>query len=137
MNIPDKDIRVAIVSLLSGLSRPVRDTFSQPDDEYPRVIIAGVSSRQDGSKSQFMFDTQLNIRITDRYLKAVNTDGVESLAISIMQQLCPSPRGPYPVVDGFEIWNADLSGSQVNNYQRKEYFYIEKNLSITLKIEQS
>lgn len=135
MIVPDKELRIAIVSLLESAGFVIRDTFSRPDDAYPRIIIAGISSLQDGSKSQFMYRTQLNIRITDKALKVGNSNVCDDVVNGILAVLWPFPNGPYPVTNGFEIWGVDLNSTETNNYQRKDYFYIEKNINLTIKTE--
>jgi hypothetical protein len=137
MKIPDRQIRESIVELLNGaISQPVRDTISLPDDTYPRVVIAGFNTFQDGSKSQFMFSTNFTLRVTDKHIRVGNANQVQDTANDIMQLLCPTPAGPFPVIAGFEIWSVELNGTQENNYNRKDIQYIEKNLNITIKTEQ-
>lgn len=137
MNIPDKHIRKAIVSFLNGITpHPVRDTVSLPDDEYPRTVISGFNTVQDGSKSQFMFSTSFTLRTTDKHIRVGNANAVQDISDAIMEALCPSPAGPFPVMTGgFEIWSVELQGTQENNYNRKDVQYIEKNLNITIKTE--
>lgn len=141
MRVPDKQLRVGLKAALAALvysGQPVgvSASMSEPFAGYPRVTITSVSSTQEGSKSQFMYETDITLEISDRRINLINPNTVDDIADSIAQILVPSLQGEYFNVSGFRIWFIDIAGTPSNTYTVTPHQYIDKNLRLTIKSEQ-
>lgn len=142
MRVPDKQIRIGLKAALAGLTfagQPVAifADMATPSALYPRVLIKAVSSIQEGSKSQFMYETDITLEISDRRINVINPNTVDDIADSIAQLLVPSLQGEYFEVAGFRIWFIDVNSTVSNIYDSKPHQYIDKNIRLTIKLEQN
>lgn len=136
MKIPDKEIRIGLTTVLASLSVPVYAEMAIPGAVYPRVTIKSINSLQEGSKNQFMYETDVTLEISDRRINLINPNIVDDIANDIAGILVPSPQGLYLPLTGFRIWFMDINSSVSNVYEVKPHQYIDKNIRITIKIEQ-
>lgn len=140
MNVPDKNIRVGVVAELktinyAGQPLQVYAEMVPPEATYPRVIVKGVSSTRDGSKSQDMYETTVTLVVEDRGINTVNANVSDEIADAIALKLEPIIQGEYFPVSGFRIWGLELNGSNVTSYSVKPHQYIDKIIRITIKSE--
>lgn len=142
MNVPDKNIRVALVDQLrtityNGQSLQVYAEFVPPDATYPRVILRGMSSIRDGSKSQDMYETDITLMIEDRRINSVNINTNDEIADLIANKIEQSIQGEYFAVNGFRIWGVELNGSTTSTYSVTPHQYTDKLIRITIKTEKN
>jgi hypothetical protein len=141
MRVPDKEIRVGLMAALASLSYsgqpvPIAADMNAPVTTYPRVTIKSISSTQEGSKSQFMYETDITLLIEDRKINVVNSNIVDDIADAIAQLLVPSIQGEYFYMASFRAWFIDINSTVSNTYTVTPHQYIDKNIRLTLKIEQ-
>lgn len=141
MRVPDKQIRIGLMSALASLSyagQPVGVSadMNTPDATYPRVTIKSITTLQEGSKSQFMYETDVTLLVEDRKLNIVNSNIVDDIADAIAQLLVPSLQGEYFAMTDFRVWFVDVNSTVTNTYTVTPHQYTDKNIRITIKSEQ-
>lgn len=137
-----KPLRIALVAALEGIllyrGTPVsiRDTFAAADDIFPRVIINGFSTFEQGHKSGFLYESTGTIKISSKFLVNATSNMVDEIENDLLGIVAPAPAGPFVTLDGFFVWAVNLDGSVPQEYEINPHKFIDKNLRLNFKIQQ-
>lgn len=137
-----KPLRVALALSLDGIltyrGTPVaiRDTFATVDDIFPRVIINGFSTFEQGHKTGFLYESTGTIKISSRFEMNATSNMVDEIENDLLGILIPSPAGPFIELNGFNVWSITLDGSVPQEYEINPHKFIDKNIRLNFKIQQ-
>lgn len=142
MRLPDMYLRTALNDALSGIvyagdTIPISSTYNNPDESFPRIIISGISSLEQGAKGCFMFESDTTIIVQDKRRNVDSTDAVETICDQILQILIPAPEGPFLPVENFIVWSILFNNSSTNELAEESYIYTAKTIRLNIKTEQN
>ena len=142
MKSTSKPLRIALAAALqdillyNGVPVAIRDTFAASDDTFPRLIINGFSTFEQGHKSGFLYESTGTIKISSRFQVNATSNVVDDIENDLLQLLVPSPSGPFIQLEGFNVWGINLDGSVPQEYEISPHKFIDKNIRLNFKIQQ-